>query len=175
MRGVTVSLRSRLLVASPSLTDPNFYRSVVFLIDHDDDGALGVVLNRPTEVSVGDPLPGWDLLAAEPAVVFSGGPVQPVAAVAIGRTAEGVGTLDLNQDPLEAAREVEAVRVFSGYAGWSPGQLEGEIDEGAWIVVDAEPDDVMSEDPEGLWERVLERQPPPVCWLAKAPPHLSFN
>ena len=172
---MTVSLRSRLLVASPSLTDPNFYRAVVLLLDHDDDGALGVVLNRPTEVSVGEPLPGWDLLAADPAVVFSGGPVQPVTAVGIGRTADGVGTLDLNQDPLEAAREVEAVRVFSGYAGWSPGQLEGEIDEGSWIVVDGRPDDVMCEQPDALWEQVLERQPPPVQWLAKAPPHLSFN
>lgn len=172
---MTVSLRSRLLVASPSLTDPNFYRAVVLLIDHDDDGALGVVLNRPTEVSVGEPLPGWDLLAAEPAVVFSGGPVAPVTAVGIGLTADGVGTLDLNQDPLEAAREVDAIRVFSGYAGWSAGQLEGEIDEGSWIVVDGMPDDVMSEEPEELWERVLERQPQPVRWLAKAPPHLSFN
>lgn len=175
MGGVTVSLRSRLLVASPSLTDPNFYRSVVLLLDHDDDGALGVVLNRPTEVSVGDPLPGWDLLAADPAVVFSGGPVQPVAAVGLGRTSEGVGTLDLSQDPIDAAREVEAVRIFSGYAGWSPGQLESEIDEGSWILVDAVPDDVMSETPQDLWEEVLERQAPPVCWLAKAPPHLSFN
>ena len=172
---MTVSLRSRLLVASPALTDPNFYRSVVLLLDHDDDGALGVVLNRPTEVSVGEPLPGWDLLAAEPAVVFSGGPVQPVTAVGIGVTSEGVGTLDLNQDPLEAAREVDAIRVFSGYSGWSPGQLEGEIDEGSWIVVDAVPDDVMSEEPETLWEQVLARQPAPVKWLAKAPPHLSFN
>ena len=172
---MTSSFRSQLLVASPSLADPNFYRSVVLLLDHDDDGALGVVLNRPTEVSVREPLPGWDLLAAEPAVVFSGGPVQPVAAVGIGRTAEGVGTLDLSQDPLEAAREVEAIRVFSGYAGWSPGQLELEIDEGSWIVVHGEPDDVMSDSPEDLWERVLERQPAPVRWLAKAPPHLSFN
>ena len=172
---MTVSFRSRLLVASPSLADPNFYRSVILLIDHDDEGALGVVLNRPTEVSVGGPLPGWDLLAADPAVVFSGGPVQPVAAVGIGRTAEGVGTLDLSQDPLEAAREVDAIRIFSGYAGWSPGQLETEIDEGSWIVIEGSPDDVMSEEPEGLWEHVLERQPPPVKWLAKAPPHLSFN
>lgn len=167
--------RAQLLVASPTLVDPNFYRSVVLLIDHDEEGALGVVLNRPTELAVAEPLPGWDLLAADPAVVFSGGPVQPVAAVGVGRTAEGVATVDLTQDPLEAARDVEAVRIFSGYAGWSPGQLEAEIEEGSWILVEAEPDDAMSDDPEGLWERVLIRQPPPVRWLAKAPPHLSFN
>jgi putative transcriptional regulator len=141
---------------------------VVFILDHTDDGALGVVLNRPSEVEVGDALPQWEVLATRPGVVFVGGPVQPEAVVALGRGGEessqvqavgdGVGIVDLRADPLGLLGQVGGLRLFAGYAGWGPGQLEDEISEGGWFVVDARPEDVFGERPDDLWLEVLERQ-----------------
>jgi len=151
------SLRGRLLVATPLLGDPNFERTVVLLLEHTDEGAVGVVLNRPTDLDFVDPLPAWYGLAAYPPVVFAGGPVGPGSAIGLGRAPDGtVATVDLGLDPADHA--VEEVRVFSGYAGWSDGQLEDEIDAGAWWVVASEPDDAMSPEPDGLWRAVLHRQ-----------------
>ena len=180
------SLRGRLLVATPVLYDPNFDRSVVLLLDHGGEGALGVVLNRPSGTELDDPLPGWGPLAAEPAVVFVGGPVEPGAAIAIGRAATSepdgwsavlgrLGTIDLTLEPHQVAGGVEAVRIFAGYAGWGGGQLEGEIAAGAWVVVDAEPGDVMTDDPDSLWRTVLRRQRGSVAWLANYPDDPSLN
>jgi putative transcriptional regulator len=167
----------RLLVANPMLPDPNFDRTVVLLLAYSEEGALGLVLNRPTEMEVAAPLPQWERLAATPPVVFMGGPVQHQAVICLARATEtdldgagvdsdgwkpltpDVGTLDLDLDPDELVSRFTRVRVFAGYAGWGAGQLEGEIAAGAWWVVDAEPDDPFSQEPGELWSRVLRRQP----------------
>lgn len=156
------------MVATPALGDPNFSHTVVFLLDHGEDGALGIVLNRPTDVAVADTLPRWEALAATPEVMFVGGPVQPEAVVglasprgdvdAVQAVVPGVGVVDLRADPLSLIGDVTRLRLFAGYAGWGQGQLESEIDEGGWFVVDAHPDDVLGSDPDELWVRVLARQ-----------------
>lgn len=181
------SLKGRLLVATPILLDPNFERTVVLLLEHrSEDGALGIVLNRPSETSVGEPLPAWEALAAPPAVLFVGGPVSPGSAIALGRgaadAAEGwepvlgpVGTVDLDRDPALVRTTLDEVRVFAGYAGWAPGQLEGEIAGGSWFVVDAEPDDAFSADPGDLWPSVLRRQGGRLAMFAHCPPDPSVN
>jgi putative transcriptional regulator len=182
---VDVSLTGRLLVALPALDDPNFERTVVLLLDHDEDGALGVVLNRASRVPIDEALEGWEELAARPPVVFGGGPVEPTAVVALGRTPvhvvpegwepllERVRLVDVSVDPVGA--EVDEVRVFAGYAGWGPGQLEGEIEMGAWAAVDAEPDDVFTAEPDDLWARVLARQAGSLRLLATFPDDPSTN
>ena len=128
----------KLLVAMPVLDDPAFARSVVLLIDHDEDGALGVVLNRASEVPVSEATDSLIELITSPGVLFGGGPVEPNALVAIGRAQEGAGQtdttfveglrlVDLDQDPVLAGVELSQVRLFAGYAGWAPGQLEHEV------------------------------------------------
>jgi putative transcriptional regulator len=172
------SLKGKLLVATPFLRDPNFDFSVVLVLEHNDEGAAGVVLNRPSDVEVGEPLPGWHELAAEPPVVFVGGPVGEGAAVGLARATldlEGdawspvvgtVGTVDLSRAPGDVGPGLQRVRVFSGYAGWGPGQVEEEIEAGAWVIVDTHPDDAFSPDPDSLWRAVLRRQPAPTAWLS---------
>jgi putative transcriptional regulator len=177
----------RLLVASPALADGNFDRAVVFVLDHDEEGALGVILNRASAVTVGETLMGWNELAAEPPVLFGGGPVEPTAIVALGRATTSVAPdgwtpiidrirlVDLDDDPALAAADLERVRVFAGYAGWAPGQLEEEIEQGAWFPVDAEPTDVFTDDPESLWHEVLRRQPGELRLLSTFPDDPSMN
>jgi putative transcriptional regulator len=180
-------LAGKLLVATPLLRDPNFHRTVVLLLDHGADGALGVVLNRPSDTSVDEPLPQWRVHAAEPAVVFVGGPVAPGSAICLARAGaeeerEGwqplfdrLGTVDLGRSPVDLGLPIEGMRVFSGYAGWGPSQLEGEIDAGAWFVLDAEPGDALSGDPRSLWRSVLRRQPGVLGAVANFPPELAAN
>jgi putative transcriptional regulator len=159
-----------LLVATPLLDDGSFFRTVVLLLAHDDNGSFGVVLNRPRpELPAVDHVPAWTEHLAAPASVFSGGPVEPAMALALAaaRAAEssgwipmagGVGLLDLAQEPADVDVTVERMRVFSGYAGWGKGQLEGEVSRDAWFVVDSQPDDIFTSEPETLWRRVLARQ-----------------
>lgn len=180
------SLRGRLVVASPAMLDPNFRRTVVLLIEHGEEGALGVVLNRATEMPVGEPLPAWHDHAAEPAVVFVGGPVQRGSAICLGRSTtairspgwapvfDAIGTVDLNDPPAEIP-DVAQVRVFAGHAGWGPLQLEDEMDEGAWVVCDADPADVLDPEPDLMWDRVVERQPGVVALLTRFPPDPDLN
>lgn len=161
-------LRGRLLVATPSLADPNFDHTVIFILDHGSEGAVGVVLNRPSTVTVEEALPRWQPMAAEPAVVFLGGPVQPEAIVGLGAApgesstvqpvVPGVGIVDLRAEPVLLTGEVGAMRLFAGYAGWGAGQLESELEGGGWFVVDAEPWDAFGDDPAALWVAVLVRQ-----------------
>ena len=180
----------RLLVANPLLPDPNFDRTVVLVLAYGEEGALGVVLNRPSDTEVGVPLAPWEQLAAAPAVLFVGGPVQHQAVICLARPdgaaapapLEGfkpvspeVGTLDLDLDPGLVGAAFRQVRIFAGYAGWSAGQLEGEIDAGAWWVVDAEAGDPFSEDPQDLWKLVLRRQPPPLAFVAYFPDDPADN
>lgn len=168
----TQSLTGQLLVATPALRDPNFERTVVLLVAHEVGGALGVVLNRATEVPVSEVLGRWGTLAREPAVVFEGGPVQPESAICLARTRPGaspprrgfhrvsgaIGTVDLSSDPEGLRDTVEGVRVFAGYAGWAAGQLEAEITAGSWFVFDALPGDAFMHRPDDLWPMVLRRQ-----------------
>lgn len=181
--------KGRLLVATPPLEDPNFDRTVIYVLEHHGEGAVGVVLNRPTDEPLDEPLDRWDDLQADPGAVFHGGPVEPEALIALARSHRAltdsteelspvsgvVASADLTADPAIVAGQVDAVRVFRGYAGWGPGQLEGEIEAGAWLVLDADPDDVFGDDPDELWRTVLRRQGGRLAWLASAPDDLSAN
>ena len=175
-----MTLAGQLLIATPDLRDPNFSRTVVLLLAHGDDGALGVVLNRPSETPIAQVLPGWSEVAADPEVVFFGGPVSFDSVVGLGRYDDGdpgaaglrsvagrVGTVDLNVAP-DAAGGPTAVRLFAGSAGWGSGQLEDEIAEGSWFVADATESDVSTGEPLDLWAAVLRRQPGRIAWFANA-------
>jgi putative transcriptional regulator len=167
---VTRELTGKLLIAGPSLGDANFDRSIVYLLEHGPDGSLGVIINRPSEFRVGDALPLWAATAADPAVVFSGGPVEAGVALGLARVrdrldcpgwsavAGPVGSVDLGMDPDAIDAGVEVARVFVGYAGWGGGQLDDELDGGAWFVVDADPEDLFTPEPEHLWGNVLRRE-----------------
>lgn len=179
-------LTGRLLVAMPVLDDPAFSRAVVLLIDHDEDGALGIVLNRASEVPVSEATESLIDLIPAPGVLFGGGPVEPDALVAIGHAHDGVGQVDttivkglrlvdLDSDPVIAGVELSQVRLFAGYAGWAPGQLEHEVWHGAWAVVDIEPSDVFTPDPENLWRDVLARQRGNVRLIADYPADATLN
>lgn len=184
----TTALRGRLLVASPLLGDPNFDRTVVLLVEHGDEGALGLVLNRPSELPVAEVLPQWHERAAAPAAMFLGGPVQPSAVICLARdggtgaamsplaptAVPGIALLDLDGDP-DALHPGVELRCFAGYSGWSEGQLEDEIDEGAWFVVDPAPDDPFVRRPSRLWQEVLARQPGPLARYALYPSDPSVN
>lgn len=162
------SLAGRLVVATPALADSNFSHAVVLLLEHTAEGAVGVIINRPSETPLQTAVPDWQSLAAEPAVLFLGGPVQREAVIALARTygpteqvqavLPGVGVVDLGGDPTLVGAAIAGVRVFAGYAGWGPGQLEGEIATGSWFVVGGRPEDVFADDPAGVWQRVLRRQ-----------------
>ena len=177
----------RLLVATPILGDPNFDRTVVLLLEHGEEGALGLVLNRPTATGVTAPFPGWLDRVAAPPVLFAGGPVAPAAAIGLARAgadgqAEGwapllgrLGTVDLAREPAELPVALEAVRVFAGYAGWGAGQLEGEIGAGAWFVVDSQPGDAFTPVPARLWRDVLRRQRGRLALFAHAPTDPDLN
>ncbi|MCO5971527.1 YqgE/AlgH family protein [Actinoallomurus soli] len=183
----------RLLVATPQLTDPNFRRSVVLVVEHEPEGGtLGVVLNRPTQVPVDQVLPPWSELVTGPSVVFQGGPVALDSALALAqvpgtdeplgwRALNGspavarVGLVDLDVPPEILAPEVARLRVFAGYAGWGTGQLQSEIDEGAWYVLSAESGDVFAEEPDGLWPAVLRRQGGELAFVATFPEDPSLN
>lgn len=167
----TLTLAGRLLVATPRLGDPNFHRTVVLLLDHDETGSLGVVVNRPTEVALGEVIPAWGDHVANPQVLFEGGPVAQDSAMALGalsgpqsplvgfRLVGGrLGLIDLDAPPELVVPGLVALRVFAGYAGWGPEQLMSELEEGAWYVVDPEPEDPFGSTPERLWRSVLRRQ-----------------
>lgn len=175
-------------MATPGLVDPNFSRTVVLMIEHNEDGALGVVLNRPGGLGVEEPLPGWASLASPPAAVFVGGPVGAgtVIAIALGDECAGepdgwvdlfggLGAVDVGRDPGEVVPPVRELRLFSGYAGWAPGQLDGEVAAGGWFVVDSVPGDVFTPSPEELWADVLRRQPGRLRLFAGCPADPSTN
>ena len=190
------------MIASPALGDPNFHRTVVFMIEHTAAGALGVVLNRPTEHAVSEAVPGWERMAAAPGVVFSGGPVEGdrilglgcskprangAAEQPAGRPSESlsegawtpllgrIGMVDLSRDPADVERRVDLLRFFSGYAGWGAGQLEGELHEGAWFVFEASEADVLTPQPHDLWQQVFRRQPDDLKWMGFFPDDPAQN
>jgi putative transcriptional regulator len=175
---VSESLSGRLLVASPSMPD-YFHRTVVLVIEHNPEGAFGLVLNRPSEATVGDAAPELAELIGGEHMLYIGGPVQPNAVTAIGEHADPgeatkivvgatVGMVDLDAPP-----DVARMRVFAGYAGWGPEQLDGEVEAEAWILADAHPDDPFAEG--DLWSRVLGRMGGEYALLARMPPDPSVN
>ncbi len=178
----------QLLVAAPMLVDPNFHHSVVLLLDCDEDGALGVVLNRPSPVPVGDVLQDWSGAVGEPDVLFHGGPVSVDSALAVARISrpevepvgwrrlfDDTGMLDLDAPPQLVASAVSGLRIFVGYAGWGRQQLESELEEGSWYVVSSEPSDLWGGDPGRLWTRVLRRQPGELAWVSTCPSDPGMN
>jgi putative AlgH/UPF0301 family transcriptional regulator len=183
-----------LLVAMPSLTDPTFAGTVVYVLDHSDTGTLGVVLGRPSQVEIRDVLPGWCDLAVEPGVFHVGGPCETDTALCLAVTggpgarggdarrpglravAGNVHLVDLDADASAVAGQVRGLRVFAGYAGWSNGQLAGEIAEGAWACVPGRPEDVLSPaaGPD-LWRQVMGRQTGRLAVLSTAPADPTAN
>lgn len=159
------------------MDDPNFDGTVVLLLEHGPEGALGVVLNRPSELEVAEAMTSpptdagesWDDLVDAPPVIFVGGPVRPNAIIALARVpgvadpdrwepvTGDLGVINVGDGPVPAVGDIAALRVFAGYAGWGPRQLEDEIEAGAWFVLDAEPQDCFADDPTLLWRRVLRR------------------
>ena len=179
-----------LLLANIDLMEPTFRRSVIYVVEHNDGGTLGVVLNRPSETAVYNVLPQWSDLVAKPRTMFIGGPVKRDAALCLGTLRVGVDPegvaglrhvagrivmVDLDADPEMIATLVEGVRIFAGYSGWTIGQLEGEIERDDWIVLSALPSDVLVAPRVDLWSRVMRRQPMPMAMLATHPIDLSRN
>ncbi len=179
-----------LLLANTDLLEPTFRRSAIYVVEHNDGGTLGVVLNRPSETAVHNVLPQWSDLAAKPKTMFIGGPVKRDAALCLGTLRVGVDPegmpglrhvagrivmVDLDADPEVIATSVEGVRVYAGYSGWTIGQLEGEIERDDWIVLSALPSDVLVGPRVDLWSRVLRRQPLPMALMATHPIDVSRN
>lgn len=177
-------------MAAPGLADPNFSRTVVYLIEHRPQGSLGVVLNRPGGTKVREVLPGWAAVASEPRTVFVGGPVDESTALCLAalRTGERVEAtagvvgvngpvvlVDLETDPRRLAPRLRGLRIFAGYSGWDAGQLAGEIARGDWIVVPGLPDDTLTRSSSDLWGRVLRRQGVPLALLATFPTEVRLN
>jgi putative transcriptional regulator len=179
------SFAGQLLLASPALVDPNFKRAVVLVGVHNEDGAMGVILNRPSETTVAEAVPQLEAVVDSQEPVYVGGPVQPgsvvllaefldptpAALLVLGRIGFPAGATDVDG----LAESTERRRVFAGYAGWSGGQLDEEIDQGDWIAHPAVPDDVFTEVPERLWAHVLERKGGSYALLARMPMDPSVN
>lgn len=179
-----------LLLANTDLLEPTFRRSVIYVVEHNDGGTLGVVLNRASETAVYNVLPQWAKLATKPKTMYIGGPVKRDAALCLATLRAGIDPagvagvrhvqgrvvmVDLDADPDSIAPMIEGVRIFVGYSGWTIGQLEGEIERDDWIVLSALPTDVLAEPKVDLWGRVLRRQPMPLPLMATHPIDLSRN
>jgi putative transcriptional regulator len=177
------SLQGQLLISSPALVDPNFRRTVVLITHHDDEGAMGLVLTRPSDVRVADAVPELAGLSGADGVVYVGGPVQPEAIMALAEfddpddaVATVVGSVGFV--PAESSVEelsIRRVRVFAGYSGWGAGQLEAELEEPSWIVADAEADDAFADDPDELWRTVLQRKGGRFALIASMPFDPTLN
>ncbi|MGW0020131.1 YqgE/AlgH family protein [Rhodococcus sp. NPDC003382] len=179
-----------LLVSATDLVEPTFRRTVVYIIEHNESGSFGVVLNRLSDTAVGAVLPQWVPVSAEPKALFVGGPVRRDSALClgtlrIGASADGIPgvrrvdgrvvMIDLDTDPQVVGPVVEGVRIFAGYAGWSAGQLEGELRNRDWMVLSALPQDLLAPARLDLWARVLRRQPLPLALLATHPIEVERN
>jgi len=178
------SLKGQLLISSGGLYDPNFRHTVVLLAEHGPEGAVGVVLNRPLDVTVEDVIPTLGELVPEGAPLFEGGPVQPSGAILCVELSDpelldvpvlgGIGFLTGDVTP-EIEPQILRARVFAGYSGWGPGQLEGEMEEEAWLLDPAKEDDVFTTEPALLWSRVVRRKGPEYELLSRMPYDPSMN
>jgi putative transcriptional regulator len=178
------TLEGQLLIASPALTDPNFRRTVVLVTEHSDNGAAGLVLNRPSPASVSELVPELEPLVEDEEQVWFGGPVQPNAVLVLGEFVDpdeaavplfgslGFPALD---DPEGVVPATTRRRVFAGYAGWEAGQLESELGREDWIIEEAQPDDAFTENPDQLWADVLRRKGGIYELVARIPDDPSVN
>jgi len=187
------SRTGQLLAATPMLGDANFRRTIVLVVEDDPgEGTLGVVLNRPSEIPVQQVLEPWTDLVTGPSVLFRGGPVAPDSALALAmplgdeepigwRSLAGsklmsrIGLVDLGAPPELLANGIASLRVFAGYAGWGAGQLEAEIEVGAWLVLDGLPEDAFAADPDRLYPSVLRRQGGEMALLSTYPDDPVLN
>ena len=179
------SIRGQLLIAGPALRDPNFWRTVVLIVEHTDEGALGLVLNRPSETTVADAVPELDGLLEGSHEVFVGGPVQPSGVIVLARfedpgdaallAFDDVGVLGIAEDGDQLSVGVHSGRAFVGHAGWGPGQLDGELERGDWILEPAATADAFCTEPLELWARVLTRKGGSYALIARMPADPSMN
>lgn len=179
------SLRGQLLIAAPSLIDPNFLRTVVLIAEHDESGAMGVVLNRTAEIAVNEAAPVLGDLVEPGELVHQGGPVRPTAVVILARFHDSenavvpvfgdIGFVAGDADFEALGPELQRARVFAGLAGWGPGQLESELEREDWILEPALPEDVFTDEPDALWGAVLERKGGSFALLARMPLDPSLN
>lgn len=178
------SLRGKLLIASPALADPNFDRSVVLVTEHGDEGAMGIVLNQPSELLVEEVIPALEPVAGT-GPVYVGGPVQPEALMLLGEFADpakaawivtaDVGLVSAQTDIEELPAALRRGRVYAGFSGWGPGQLEGELEHEAWIVEAPLPRELFPDDPDELWSAVLARMGGEYSLVARMPEDPSLN
>lgn len=179
------SVRGQLLIAGPTLIDPNFWRTVVLVVEHSAEGALGLVLNRPSETTVGDATTELQELLDPDDLLFIGGPVQPSAVIVLAQfedpgdaalvAFDDVGVIGAGVSPEELAVGVRRVRAFVGHAGWGPGQLDAELERDDWILEPARPEDAFSQEPRELWQTVLTRKGGSYALVARMPADPSWN
>jgi putative transcriptional regulator len=179
------SLRGKLLVASPALVDPNFARSVVLITEHNEDGAMGIVLDRPSDAVVGEVVPQLAAVAGADAPIYVGGPVQPTALVVLAEFSDptaaawivvadvGFAAADFDTDKLSSV--VRRGRVYAGYSGWGAGQLEAEMESESWIVEPPLPKELFPDEPNALWNQVLARKGGQYALVARMPADPSLN
>jgi putative transcriptional regulator len=186
---VDESLRGSLLIAAPQLLDPNFRRTVVLIADHSEEGAMGVILNRPSGMTVSVAAPDLEEMIGPEAPIFAGGPVQPTSGVVLADVPDGAALPAESGEPIfgdvvlvpglgelsDVVDRAARLRVFAGYAGWGPGQLEAELARDDWFTEPAEDSDVFSEDAESLWATVLERKGGQFALVARMPEDPSLN
>jgi putative transcriptional regulator len=178
------SARGQLLIAGPGLLDPNFWRTVVLIVEHSEEGALGLVLNRPSETTVGEAVSELEQLLELGDPLYVGGPVQPSALIVLAEfdtpaeaaliAFEDVGVL-ANGAQEDASLGVRRGRAFVGHAGWGPGQLDDEIERGDWILEPARREDAFTGAPLDLWSSVLTRKGGSYALVARMPPDPSVN
>ncbi len=180
------SANLQLLISPPDTGDENFDRTVIYVIDHSEAGALGVVINKPMQATV-PPQVMFGIPCATPAVLFSGGPVSTGSFLVLGSRSvdselKGLRPLSstvalLSLEGVEDGKVlgVDRVRVFTGHAGWGPGQLDSEVELGMWTVLDAQHDDVFCLEPDKLWRTVLSRQGGRLAAMARFPADPSWN
>jgi putative transcriptional regulator len=179
------SLRGKLLVASPALTDPNFARNVVLITEHTEDGAMGIVLDRPSDAVVGEVVPQLADAAGADSPIYVGGPVQPSAIVVLADFSDpdaaawivvaDVGFASAEVDTADLSDLTRRARVYAGYSGWGPGQLEAELELDSWIVEPPLPSELFPEAPDTLWNDVLARKGGQYALVARMPDDPSVN
>jgi putative transcriptional regulator len=179
------SARGQLLIAGPSLLDPNFWRTVVLVVEHSDEGALGLVLNRPSETTTDEAVPELEMLLTGSDPLFIGGPVQPSAVIVLAELEDpsdaaliafgDIGVLTSGESPEQLSAGVRRARAFAGHAGWGSGQLDAEIERDDWILTPATPADAFCEAPDELWSRVLVRMGGRYALVARMPSDPSVN
>jgi putative transcriptional regulator len=179
------SIRGQLLIAGPGLLDPNFWRTVVLMVEHNDEGALGLVLNRPSETTVGEAVPELGELVDLDQRLFIGGPVQPSAVIILAEfedptdaaliAFDDIGVLASEASAQDASAEVRRGRAFVGHSGWGPGQLDSELERGDWILEPANREDAFADSPMVLWPAVLKRKGGSYALIARMPADPSVN